>query len=139
MTSDDEVRRVVARARKAQAAWAVLPIEERASRLMRFRDAIVEHVEDLVEVVSRECGKPRHEALLLEVMVLLDLLGWACKAAPKALAPERTPLHLMKHRAGEVRFVPRGVRRRHVPVELPARHSHGRAWSKRSSLATRAS
>jgi len=109
VTSDDEVRRVVARARKAQAAWAVLPVEERATRLLRLRDALAERAEDLVEVVSRECGKPRHEALVHEVTTLLDLLGWVCKHAPEALAVERVALHLMKHRASEVHHVPRGV------------------------------
>jgi succinate-semialdehyde dehydrogenase/glutarate-semialdehyde dehydrogenase len=109
VTSDDEVRQVVARARKAQAAWAVLPVEERATRLLRLRDAYAERAEDLVEVVSRECGKPRHEALVHEVTTLLDLAGWVCKHAPEALAVERIPLHLMKHRRSEVHHVPRGV------------------------------
>jgi succinate-semialdehyde dehydrogenase/glutarate-semialdehyde dehydrogenase len=109
VASDDEVRRTVARARKAQAAWAVLPVEERVHRLLRLRDAIAERAEDLVEAVSRECGKPRHEALVHEVTTLLDTIGWICKAAPAALAPERASLHLMKHRGSEVRYVPRGV------------------------------
>jgi acyl-CoA reductase-like NAD-dependent aldehyde dehydrogenase len=109
VTSDDEVRRVVARARKAQRAWAVLPVEERAQRLLRLRDALAEHAEDLVEVVSRECGKPRHEALMHEVTTLLDHIGWLCSRAPAALAPEKLDLHLMKHRTSEVRYEPRGV------------------------------
>ena len=109
VTSDEEVRRTVSRARKAQAAWAVLPVEERVQRLSRLRDAVAERAEDLVEVVSRECGKPRHEALVHEVTTLLDTLGWVCKVAPEALRPERTPLHLMKHRTSETRYVPRGV------------------------------
>jgi succinate-semialdehyde dehydrogenase/glutarate-semialdehyde dehydrogenase len=109
VTTDEEVRRVVARARKAQAAWAVLPVEERTTRVLRLRDALAERAEDLVEVVSRECGKPRHEALVHEVTTLLDLCGWVCKHAPAALAPERVNLHLMKHRASEVQYVPRGV------------------------------
>jgi acyl-CoA reductase-like NAD-dependent aldehyde dehydrogenase len=109
VTTDEEVRRVVARARKAQAAWAVLPVEERVARLGRLRDAIAERAEDLVEVISRECGKPRHEALMHEVTTLLDLIGWVCKSAPDALAPERLTPHLMKHRGAEVRHVPRGV------------------------------
>ena len=46
VTGDDEVRRVVARAHKAQAAWAGwLPVEERASRLLRLRDALAERAE----------------------------------------------------------------------------------------------
>ena len=109
VTSDEEVRRVVARARKAQAAWAVLPVEERVARLGRLRDAIAERADDLVEVITLECGKPRHEALMHEVTTLLDLIGWVCKTAPSALAPERLTPHLMKHRVAEVRYVPRGV------------------------------
>src|SRR5580704_17938231 len=109
VTTDEEVRRTVARARKAQAAWAVLPIAERMARLLRLRDALAERAEDLVEVVSRECGKPRHEALVQEVTTLLDRVGWVCKHAPEALATERVPLHLMKHRTSEVHHVPRGV------------------------------
>src|ERR1700735_1897664 len=97
VTTEDEVRRIVALARKAQAAWDVLPVEERVSRLLRLRDAFAERAEDLVEVVSRECGKPRHEALVHEVTTLLDLIGWVCKHAPGALATERLPLHVMKH------------------------------------------
>jgi acyl-CoA reductase-like NAD-dependent aldehyde dehydrogenase len=109
VTSDDEVRRVVARARKAQQAWAVLPVEERAHRLLRLRDAFAERAEDFVETLSRECGKPRHEALLHEVAPLLDLIAWTAKHAPDALASQKLELHLMKHRASVVRFEPRGV------------------------------
>jgi succinate-semialdehyde dehydrogenase/glutarate-semialdehyde dehydrogenase len=39
ISSKEEVRAAVARARKAQAAWGVLPIEERCERLLRLRDA----------------------------------------------------------------------------------------------------
>jgi succinate-semialdehyde dehydrogenase/glutarate-semialdehyde dehydrogenase len=109
VTPDEEVRRVVARARKAQAAWAVLPVEERAHRLLRLRDALTERAEDLVEIVSRECGKPRHEALVHELMTLLHILTWYCKEAPAVLAPERIKLALMKHRGSEVHYTPRGV------------------------------
>jgi succinate-semialdehyde dehydrogenase/glutarate-semialdehyde dehydrogenase len=109
VTPDQEVRRAVARARKAQAAWAILPVLERAHRLLRLRDALVEHAEDLVEIVARECGKPRHEALVHELTTLLYLIDWTCKQGPALLAPERLHLQLLKHRTSEVHYVPRGV------------------------------
>jgi succinate-semialdehyde dehydrogenase/glutarate-semialdehyde dehydrogenase len=109
VTPADEVRRAVARARRAQQAWAVLPIEERAQRLLRLRDALAEHADELVDILALECGKPRHEALVHEVTTLLDLAAWAAARAPAALAPESMKLHLMKHRTGEVHHVPRGV------------------------------
>jgi acyl-CoA reductase-like NAD-dependent aldehyde dehydrogenase len=109
VTPADEVRRVVGRARKAQQAWAVLPVEERGQRLLRLRDTLAERADELVDVITLECGKPRHEALIHEVTTLLDLAGWAAAHAPAALAPETKKLHLMKHRTGEVLRVPRGV------------------------------
>jgi acyl-CoA reductase-like NAD-dependent aldehyde dehydrogenase len=109
ITSDEEVRRVVGRARKAQRAWAVLPVEERAQRLVRLRDALAGRSDELVEVLARECGKPRHEALVQEVTTLLDLVTWFSRHAPDTLAPQHLTPHLMKHRTSEVHFVPRGV------------------------------
>jgi acyl-CoA reductase-like NAD-dependent aldehyde dehydrogenase len=105
----DEVDAVVARARKAQAAWGVLPVEERAERLLRFRDAIVERADEIVEIVSKECGKPRQEALVHEVTVIADMATYYCRNAARILAPQEIPMHLLKHRASVVHFVPRGV------------------------------
>ncbi|HSO34864.1 MAG TPA: aldehyde dehydrogenase family protein, partial [Labilithrix sp.] len=69
VSSREDVHAAIARARKAQAAWGVLPIEERCERLYRLRDALVERAEEIVDVVSRECGKPRPDCLSHEVMV----------------------------------------------------------------------
>jgi acyl-CoA reductase-like NAD-dependent aldehyde dehydrogenase len=109
ITPNEEVQRVVARARRAQQAWAVLPVAERGERLLRLRDGIAEHAQEFVELLVRECGKPRQEALLHEVAPLLDLIAWCAKEAGRALGPEPVTPHLLKHRMGEVHFVPRGV------------------------------
>src|SRR5882762_3373480 len=77
-----EILVAVERARRAQAAWGVLPVAERCERLLRLRDAIVDHAEDIVEIITRECGKPRHEALIHEITVVVDLLTHYCARAP---------------------------------------------------------
>ncbi len=105
----DAVRMVVDRARKAQAAWAVLPIEERCERLLRLRDAFVERASDLVDIVSKECGKPRNEALAHEVLIVCELITYYCKRAAKILAPEKIELRIFKHKRSTVYFAPRGV------------------------------
>ena len=109
VSTKDEVHAAVARARKAQAAWGVLPIEERCERLYRLRDALVEHADEIVEVVSRECGKPRHDCLSHEVMVTVDLLTYYCKNAARILEPRDIGLHLLKHKKSTVSYAPRGV------------------------------
>lgn len=108
-TTADEVKAVVARARRAQEGWAALPVEERAERVMRFRDALVDRAEEVVDLLVRECGKPRHEALIHEVMPIADLITYYAKEAPRILAPREIPLHLMKHKRSYVHAMPRGV------------------------------
>jgi succinate-semialdehyde dehydrogenase/glutarate-semialdehyde dehydrogenase len=105
----DDVFAAVARARRAQLAWGALPVAERCHRLLRFRDALVHHAEDLVDIIARECGKPRPEALLHEIMPTADLATYYCAQAPRILAPEQLSFHLMKHRGGTVHYLPRGV------------------------------
>lgn len=107
--SADEVKRAVERARRAQESWGVLPVEERCERVLRFRDAFVDRADELVDLLVRECGKPRHEALLHEVLVAADLATFFAKAAPKMLAPREIDLHLLKHRRSFLHYRPRGV------------------------------
>jgi succinate-semialdehyde dehydrogenase/glutarate-semialdehyde dehydrogenase len=45
----------------------------------------------------------------MEVVLVADLVRYFAKHAPHQLAPEPIPLHLMKHRASYLHFVPRGV------------------------------
>lgn len=109
VTSPEEVRRTVERARKAQAAWGILSVEERARRVLRFRDAVLAHADEIAAAVSRETGKPKVEALLQEVGVFLLVATHTCKIAPEALATREVPLSMAKHRRAELCYVPRGV------------------------------
>ncbi|MFO0676432.1 MAG: aldehyde dehydrogenase family protein [Polyangiaceae bacterium] len=108
-TAPSDVADVVARARRAQESWRNVPLAERAKRVLRFRDAIAENDELLVETISRECGKPRHEALVHEVWSTLDLATYYCKHATRILADEAIDLHLFRHRQSYVRYEARGV------------------------------
>ena len=105
----NEVRACVERARRAQLSWGTLPTEERCARILRFRDAIVDREEEITDLISRETGKPRHEALLHEVAVVANLATYFAKHAPKLLAPREIPLTLMKHRRSFLHYAPRGV------------------------------
>jgi succinate-semialdehyde dehydrogenase/glutarate-semialdehyde dehydrogenase len=104
-----EVRDVVTRARRAQQSWSMLSVEERGERLLRFRDALVERGDEVVSLLSRETGKPRHEALLHEVMPIADMATYWAKAAPRILAPHERALHLFKQRRSIIGYIPRGV------------------------------
>jgi succinate-semialdehyde dehydrogenase/glutarate-semialdehyde dehydrogenase len=105
----DEVRAAVDAARAAQVEWAKVPIVERCKRVRRFAEVLMARADEVIELLVREGGKTRQEALGMEVVVVADLVRYFAKHAPLMLAPEPVPLHLMKHRASYLHFVPRGV------------------------------
>lgn len=105
----DDVRRTLAAARRAQEAWALLPVAERSTRLLRFRDAIVARGDELVDLISAENGKARFESLLFEVFPVAEVATWLGKNAAAILEPERVQLGLVKYRTAYVQYVPRGV------------------------------
>lgn len=127
VSSTDEVRKVVARARRAQEAWGLLPIGERAERVLRLRNAIVDRSEEIVDLLSRECGKPRHEALAHEVIPVADLATYFASRAEKLLAPRPIEIHLLKYRRSYVHFAPRGVVALITPWNFPFSISMGDA------------
>ena len=108
VATPEDVAETVRRAHDAQAAWGILPVTERCERLVRLRDAIVQRAEEIVHVVSLECGKPRAEALV-EVTATAAILSYYCKHAPSILAPRDIPLTFLKHKKSSVHYFPRGV------------------------------
>ena len=109
IATTEDVRRAVATARRAQEAWALLPIEERAERILRYRNAIVERAEELVDLEVRETGKTRHEALISEVFVVAETATYYANNAAKFLAPKKIDMVRLKYRRSYVHYVPRGV------------------------------
>jgi Rieske Fe-S protein len=73
VTPADEVRDTVRRAREAQVRWAGLSWAEREKRLLAYRALLVERARDVYEVLMREVGKPKFEALTHEVYPVADL------------------------------------------------------------------
>jgi acyl-CoA reductase-like NAD-dependent aldehyde dehydrogenase len=105
----DEVRAAVAAARTAQKDWARLPLEARCRKVAKFADVLMSRAEEVIDLLVREAGKTRMEALGMEVVLVGDLVRYFTKHAQEMLEPEPVPLHLMKHRASYLHFVPRGV------------------------------
>jgi len=104
-----EIRAAVDAARVAQLAWAAVPLEERCARVGRFAEVLMARAEEVADLLVREGGKTRIEALGMEIVVVADLVRYFARHAPAILAPEAVPLHLMKHRSSYLHFVPRGV------------------------------
>jgi succinate-semialdehyde dehydrogenase/glutarate-semialdehyde dehydrogenase len=109
VASADDVRAAVARARVAQRDWARVPVRERARRVLAFRDEITTRAEEVIDLIVREGGKTRSEALGMELVVVVDLATYFARRAEKILAAQPISMHLLKNKKSYVHFVPRGV------------------------------
>ncbi|MFP6655191.1 MAG: aldehyde dehydrogenase family protein [Myxococcota bacterium] len=64
----EDVKAAVERARIAQQAWGTRSFAERAKILWRWVDVIVEAQDELIDLVMKETGKARNEAIMMEVL-----------------------------------------------------------------------
>lgn len=92
-TPEADVHAAVERARAAQPAWAALTFEERAAYMFRMADLIIDKQDLIIDTVIRETGKPRAEALSMEVFASCDSLVFYAKRAKKFLKRETRKLH----------------------------------------------
>ncbi len=88
-TAPAEVAGIVAQARKVAPEWAAMAPEGRARHLREVRHAIYDHLDEIVETVAVECGKPRAEALAHDLLPTVLNLQYMERMAAKWLRPDR--------------------------------------------------
>ncbi len=84
-------RQVRERARGAAAEISALTLAERARKIGNVRRAILSRIDELVDRISRETGKPRTDSLVSEVFSALDYVHFLETHGPEALAEEKVP------------------------------------------------
>jgi acyl-CoA reductase-like NAD-dependent aldehyde dehydrogenase len=89
-----EVREAVQRARKASQWWSTLSFDERGRRLRAYAGVLARRRDELLDLISRENGKPRVDALIEHTLVL-EHLAWASKNAKRVMKPRKVSGSLM--------------------------------------------
>ncbi len=109
--SESEVRAAVERARAAQPAWAALGVRRRIAILRDFQRLLHHKKSEVAQLVTREAGKPYVEALLTEVLVVLDAARFLIDNAYKLLRDQPVPHGnlAMKTKSGRLLHEPYGV------------------------------
>jgi acyl-CoA reductase-like NAD-dependent aldehyde dehydrogenase len=99
------------RARAVQPAWAKTPVKERRRAILRVRDYVVDHAEELAETISRENGKTRIDALATEVLPAAMAANYYAKAAKTLLRPRRvgSGCWVLANKRSTIHHVPWGV------------------------------
>ena len=109
--SEGEVHAAVARARAAQPAWNALPIARRIKIVRKFQHLLQEQESEVGTLITQEAGKPYVEALLTEVLVVLDAARFLIDNAWNFLR-EQPVAHgslAMKTKCGRILREPHGV------------------------------
>src|SRR3954454_12002469 len=88
-----------------------LPLSDRARYMRRAAQVILDNLDDLSELLSREQGKPRTEALTMELLPTVDGLHWIAGTGPEILAEQKNR-HVsiwVKNKRHFLSFEPLGV------------------------------
>lgn len=109
--TDSDVHAAVARARSAQARWNEFGVRRRVAVLREFQRLLHARKSDVAALITREAGKPQVEALLTEVLVVLDAARFCIENAFDFLREQPVPHGnlAMKTKTGRILREPQGV------------------------------
>jgi betaine-aldehyde dehydrogenase len=74
LSTEEDVNRAVAAAKRAFPGWAATPPGERAAAIFKLADLLEEHAEELADLEAADAGKPRNAFLEDEMPFLCDNL-----------------------------------------------------------------
>ena len=111
LSSAEEVRQAVARARQAQPAWAKLSFRERGRVVLKARNLMLAARNEVALLVSKETGKPVAEALSMEIVPTLDSMHYFAHASEGLLRPQQIDIgqYGLMGRSSRLVFKPLGV------------------------------
>jgi acyl-CoA reductase-like NAD-dependent aldehyde dehydrogenase len=111
VTQPERIDEVVAAVGQVQPLWALLRIEDRARYMRRMAQAIIDELDELVEAIGREQGRPRAEVATLELLPAIDALIWIADDGAKVLGGRRVGIHrsMSLARRARIAYEPYGV------------------------------
>ncbi|HEX8846782.1 MAG TPA: aldehyde dehydrogenase family protein [Pyrinomonadaceae bacterium] len=106
-----EVLESVRRARVAQRPWAEQPYRARGALVMRARKLVLDELEEIALLISKETGKPVLEAISMELAPTLDLMQFFARRTKRLLRPEKIAIgqYGLMGRTSRIVYQPLGV------------------------------
>ena len=110
VTPPERVQAIVDDVAAVQPFWAQLPLVDRARYMRRTAQVIIDNLDELAALLTREQGKPRNESYSMELVPTIDALKWIAEAGQKILADEKVPLPLfVRPKKAHLEYEPLGV------------------------------
>lgn len=100
---------IFAKAKTAQAKWAAFSPKKRSFYIFQICEALIDQSDSVIELITRENGKPNFESISNEVLPVVSLLRFFARKGPKILRDKTIPMTLMKHRTSYLNFWPMGT------------------------------
>ena len=130
VTSPDEVRNAVGRAREAAQKWRNSSFAQRRRVLDHLLTHLLDHADELVDTVVRDSGKTRENALMGEIWPVAEKVRWTIGNGEAALRPERVSSGLFPHKKARIEFHPLGVIGIIAPWNYPLQNIPGRRFQR---------
>lgn len=108
-TPPEQLSVIFAQARAAQTLWSSYHPKKRARLILQVREAILNHLDDILDLLVAENGKPRFEALSTELTPAVHTITHYAKNAPTLFEDRELPSGLFGHRRGYLNYWPHGV------------------------------
>src|SRR3990172_3803104 len=107
----DGVTLAVARARAAQPAWAGWPLKQRSKIIREARRIVLEEMEEIAALISRETGKPVAQAISMEIVPTLDLMNYFARRAGSLQKSQKIDIgqYGLMGRSSRIVYQPLGV------------------------------
>jgi acyl-CoA reductase-like NAD-dependent aldehyde dehydrogenase len=102
---------IVAEIAEVQPFWAQLSLATRGRYLKRTAEALVDDLEEVADLLTREQGKPIAESYTMELLPTIDALHWCADEGAQILADEpiRYPQLFLKTKRSFFSYEPIGV------------------------------
>ncbi len=110
VADQDEVLEKMDKARQTFQSWKNSSLHNRSFALSQLRRYINDNMGDLVEIICRDTGKVRQEALMADIYPTLEIIKYYEKNLTKILRPQKrsTPLSALGS-ISWIEYYPRGV------------------------------
>jgi acyl-CoA reductase-like NAD-dependent aldehyde dehydrogenase len=107
----EQVLKCAQEAHRAFLSWSALSYKARGAYLLRARQFILDHLDEIAKVISEDCGKPLVEALSSDLLPICDLIYYYAKNTERLLKPETVRIGVMNvlGRRSKVHYFPLGV------------------------------
>ena len=105
-----KVQGIVDDVAEVQPFWAALTLEDRARYMRRAVDVLLADLDEIVDLLTNEQGKPRVESYTMELLPTVDSLKWIADNGPSILSDEKLSMPLfLKSKSAKLTFEPIGV------------------------------